>query len=65
MNNFWNNVYKFPRFFISVVLGFFLTALRPILKASKKRKNIIQITIIANIIIYITYMILKNMLDIN
>nr|YP_010865200.1 hypothetical protein QQR83_pgp174 [Campylaephora boydenii]WGT74204.1 hypothetical protein [Campylaephora boydenii] len=65
MNNFWKNIYKFPTFFISVVIGFFLISVRPILQAFKKRKNIIPIIIIFNAIIYITYIILKQMLDLN
>nr|YP_009297094.1 hypothetical protein Ceram_161 [Ceramium japonicum]AOM66437.1 hypothetical protein Ceram_161 [Ceramium japonicum] len=65
MNNFWNNIYKFPTFFISVVAGFFLVSIRPILQAFKNKKYIIPIIIIFNTIIYITYIILKKMLDIN
>jgi uncharacterized protein YebE (UPF0316 family) len=65
MNNFWNNIYRFPTFFISVVVGFFLVSIRPILQSLKNKKYIAQIIIIFNVIIYITYIILKKMLDIN
>jgi len=63
MNNFKNNIDKFPRFLISVFLGFFLTTLKPIFKSFKKKYLIVNI-LIACIIIYTIYIILKNMLGI-
>nr|QCI06808.1 hypothetical protein [Gayliella sp.] len=65
MNNFWNNVYRFPRFFVSVIIGFFLVAFRPIYKKLKQQKNIIPFISLFAGIIYTTYSILKSMLDIN
>jgi len=65
MNNFWNNVYRFPRFFVSVIIGFFLVTFRPIYKKLKQQKNIIPFISLFAGIIYTTYSILKSMLDIN
>lgn len=64
MNNFWNNIYKFPRFLISVFIGFFLITLKPIFKLLKEEKNQISALIIINITIYSLYIIIKKMLDI-
>nr|QCI04130.1 hypothetical protein [Antithamnionella ternifolia] len=63
MNNFKNNIYKFPRFLISVFLGFFLTTLKPIFKSSKKKYIIIKISIIC-LTVYTIYIVLKNMLGV-
>ena len=63
MDNFKNNIYKFPRFLISVFLGFFLTTLRPIFKSLKKKYIIINILIIFTAT-YTIYIVIKNMLDI-
>nr|YP_009296319.1 hypothetical protein Sebd_167 [Sebdenia flabellata]AOM65254.1 hypothetical protein Sebd_167 [Sebdenia flabellata] len=39
MNNFWNNLNKYPRFLLSVLVGFFLTTLHPIFKLFTNKKN--------------------------
>lgn len=65
MNNFWNNVYRFPRFFISVIIGFFLVTFRPIYHKLKKQKNIIPLISLLTGVMYTIYSILKSMLDIN
>nr|QVY58046.1 hypothetical protein [Betaphycus gelatinus] len=65
MNNFWNNINKFPRFLIVVFTGFFLTTLKPIFKLlTDKKKKIIGITIIT-LFVSIIYYILSVMLAIN
>ena len=65
MNNFWNNVYRFPRFFVSVIIGFFLVTFRPIYQKLKKQKNIIPLISLFAGVLYTIYSILKSMLDIN
>nr|YP_009396069.1 hypothetical protein [Dasya naccarioides]ARW65255.1 hypothetical protein [Dasya naccarioides] len=63
MYNFWNNVYKFPRFLIAVMIGFFLTTFRPVFKSLKNKKvSIIKMLIIIFICISI-YLILKEMTE--
>nr|YP_009396482.1 hypothetical protein [Polysiphonia scopulorum]ARW65668.1 hypothetical protein [Polysiphonia scopulorum] len=61
MTDFWVNLYKFPRFLISVLIGFFLTTLKPIFKLLKKKESSILITSITLIITAICYKILRKM----
>nr|QCI05552.1 hypothetical protein [Crouania attenuata] len=64
MNDQWKNIGKFPKFFISVMLGFFLTTLKPIFRLlENKRLKIITIMLTVTFIsaLYIT---IKLMLDI-
>nr|YP_009397311.1 hypothetical protein [Thuretia quercifolia]ARW66497.1 hypothetical protein [Thuretia quercifolia] len=61
MYNFWNNIYKFPRFLIAVLIGFFLTTFQPVFKLLKSKKLVIIFTSIIVCIIMIIYLILKKM----
>ena len=61
MSEFWQNLYKFPRFLISVLIGFFLTTLEPIFKQLKNKKRKITIIVITAIFIGIVYTIIKKM----
>lgn len=38
MNSFWENILRYPRFFISSVTGLFIIILNPIIKFFKKGK---------------------------
>nr|QCI05723.1 hypothetical protein [Cryptopleura ramosa] len=54
--NFWENLYKFPRFLITVLIGFFLTTFEPIFKllTNEKRKIIlINLIIITTSVLYV------------
>lgn len=62
MDTFWNNINKFPKFIISVFIGFFLTTAYPIFKLLKNKKTNYGIAIILIAICYILYLILKLML---
>nr|QCI08965.1 hypothetical protein [Wrangelia sp.] len=60
---FWNNINKFPRFFIATILGFFLITFRPIFRLLRNdKKRIIIITTIATTI-SILYKIITLMLN--
>nr|YP_009392345.1 hypothetical protein [Osmundaria fimbriata]ARW60907.1 hypothetical protein [Osmundaria fimbriata] len=61
MSNFWSNLNKFPRFLISVFIGFFLTTLKPIFKLLNNKENKIIFTIITIILIRTTYIIVLKM----
>nr|YP_009398329.1 hypothetical protein [Thaumatella adunca]ARW67515.1 hypothetical protein [Thaumatella adunca] len=61
MSNFWVNLYKFPRFLISVLIGFFLTTFQPVFKLLKNKKRKILFIILIAIIIRICYTIIKIM----
>nr|YP_009243985.1 hypothetical protein Sdur_195 [Sporolithon durum]AMK96227.1 hypothetical protein Sdur_195 [Sporolithon durum] len=62
---FWNNITKLPRFFISVLIGFFLTTLNPFFGLLRNNKNNIIIPILMISFIIILVYILKLMLGIN
>ena len=61
MSGFWQNLYKFPRFLISVLVGFFLTTFGTLFKQLKTAKSKISIITIITIIIGIMYTIIKKM----
>ena len=61
MLSFWENLYKFPRFLITVFIGFFLTTFRPIFKQFKSQKSKISIIILTTLIIGIVYTIIRKM----
>ena len=57
MDDFWNNVFRYPRFFISSLIGLILVILSPlknILKTSKSRFFIILMCFGFIIFLYIT-----------
>nr|YP_009332637.1 conserved hypothetical plastid protein Ycf33 [Membranoptera weeksiae]YP_009332857.1 conserved hypothetical plastid protein Ycf33 [Membranoptera tenuis]AHZ94651.1 conserved hypothetical plastid protein Ycf33 [Membranoptera weeksiae]AKL79113.1 conserved hypothetical plastid protein Ycf33 [Membranoptera tenuis] len=60
---FWNNLYKFPRFLVAVLVGFFLTTFQPIFKLLKNKKQKVIFTVITITIIRIIYLILKIMTE--
>jgi hypothetical protein len=37
--NFWDNLLRFPRFFISSMIGLFLVLITPIIRLSKEMPN--------------------------
>ena len=61
MNNFWNNILRYPRFFISSVSGLILVILTPFKNLFKIPK--LRIFLILFIIIFLVslYFILKTM----
>ena len=62
MNNFWENIFRYPRFFISSFTGLIFVLLTPLnsfLKTSKLR-FILTLFIMGSILIL--YFIVKNML---
>lgn len=62
MDTFWNNISKFPKFIISVFIGFFLTTVYPIFKLLKNKKTNCGIIIFLFLISSMLYLILKLML---
>ncbi|WP_366943212.1 DUF751 domain-containing protein [uncultured Thermosynechococcus sp.] len=62
MDTFWNNISKFPKFIISVFIGFFLTTVYPIFKLLKNKKTNYGIIIFLFLISSMLYLILKLML---
>nr|WOA02417.1 hypothetical protein [Gloiopeltis furcata] len=64
MHTFWNNINKYPRFFISIIIGFFLTTFRPIFELLGSEKNKILIGTIIIGLMFIILQILESMLGV-
>jgi hypothetical protein len=62
MNDFWNNIFRYPRFFISSVSGLIFVLLTPFRNLFKIRK--LRILVISFIVIFFLslYKVLNNML---
>lgn len=65
MKAFWNNINKFPRFLIGVLIGFFLTTFYPVFKSLNNKKQLVLVSVLILTILYCTYIVLRLMLDIN
>jgi len=63
MNDFWNNVSRYPRFFISSLVGLMLIILTPFRNLFKIQKFRIILGIFLILFIVLLYTILKNMTD--
>ena len=61
MSDFWNNISRYPRFFISSLVGLILVILSPFKNLFKVPK--FRILIISSIVLFIIliYIIIKNM----
>nr|YP_007878191.1 conserved hypothetical plastid protein [Calliarthron tuberculosum]AGA63802.1 conserved hypothetical plastid protein [Calliarthron tuberculosum] len=62
---FWNNISKFPRFFISVLMGFFLTIFNPFFELLRNPKQGFLFIIIISMTSITIWQILKLMLALN
>ena len=61
MNNFWNNVLRYPRFFISSVAGLIIIILTPFKNLFKIRKLRFFLVIFFLLFIGILYGVIVNM----
>nr|WPV72463.1 hypothetical chloroplast RF33 [Navicula sp.]WPV72620.1 hypothetical chloroplast RF33 [Navicula sp.] len=61
MNDFWNNISRYPRFFISSVAGLILVILAPFKNLFKIKKLRIFVIIGLSLFIGILYFIILNM----
>jgi hypothetical protein len=61
MSDFWNNVSRYPRFFISSVTGLILVMLAPFRNLLKIKKFQFILPIIFLLFLVLTYMILASM----
>ena len=62
MNDFWNNISRYPRFFISSLIGLILVILAPFKNLFKIPKLRIILLIAFLIFVIILSIIIKNML---
>ena len=61
MNEFWNNISRYPRFFISSLVGLILVILAPFRNLLKVKKFRFILPIIVIFLGFILYTILTNM----
>ena len=61
MNDFWNNISRYPRFLISSLIGLILVILAPFRNLFKIQKFRIILPILFVLFISILYFILRNM----
>jgi hypothetical protein len=61
MNNFWNNISRYPRFFISSLAGLILVILTPFKNLFKIKKFRIALIIFFILFIVLLYLVIKNM----
>jgi len=62
MNNFWNNIFRYPRFFISSVVGLILVILAPFKNLLKIPKLRIFLIIFLLLFLAVLSNVIKNML---
>nr|YP_010472385.1 hypothetical protein N4L43_pgp124 [Pleurosigma intermedium]UVG41996.1 hypothetical protein [Pleurosigma intermedium] len=61
MNNFWNNISRYPRFFISSLVGSILVILTPFKNLFKIKKFRIVLIIFFIFFFILLYIVIKNM----
>lgn len=61
MNNFWNNISRYPRFFISSVAGLILIIIAPFKNLFKIKEFRISLILIFLLFIVCLYIIIRNM----
>jgi len=62
MNNFWTNIFRYPRFFISSVLGLLFVILTPVKNLFKIKKLRIVLPLFCLLFVIGLYSILANMM---
>nr|YP_010283055.1 hypothetical protein MKU15_pgp136 [Nitzschia traheaformis]ULD15819.1 hypothetical protein [Nitzschia traheaformis] len=61
MNDFWNNISRYPRFFISSLVGLILVILTPFKNLFKVPKFRILLILLSLTIVSLLYLIIRNM----
>lgn len=61
MNEFWNNLSRYPRFFISSLIGLILIILNPFRNLFKIAKFRVILIIVFLVLLTVLFFILKNM----
>ena len=62
MNDFWTNILRYPRFFISSLIGLILVILTPFKNLFKNRQSRIFVIIFLVVFLITLYFILKAMI---
>ena len=61
MNDFWTNILRYPRFFVSSLLGLVLVILTPFRNLFKNPQSRIFVIILTLLFGFILFLILRNM----
>jgi uncharacterized membrane protein len=61
MNNFWENILRYPRFFISSLAGLILVLLSPLKNLLKTTKSRVILVVFIFTVFISVYLILKSM----
>jgi hypothetical protein len=61
MNDFWNNISRYPRFFISSLVGLILIIITPFRNLFKKKKFRYILPLFLILLVFIFYKILTSM----
>jgi uncharacterized membrane protein len=61
MNEFWNNISRYPRFFISSFLGLILVILAPLKNVLKFQQSKIFLPVSILLLVFLFYITLKDM----
>nr|QXM17443.1 hypothetical protein Ycf33 [Chaetoceros socialis] len=61
MNDFWTNILRYPRFFISSLVGLILVILTPVRNLFKNPKSRVVVILFSLIFLISLYLILINM----
>ena len=61
MNDFWNNISRYPRFFISSLAGLILVILTPFKNVLKIPKLRILVSLIILLFVFVLFIIIRNM----
>ena len=61
MDDFWNNILRYPRFFITSLIGLIFVILNPFKQFLKIKKLRILFLLIIGLLVFILYNILKSM----
>jgi len=61
MNDFWKNISRYPRFFISSLIGLILVVLAPLKNLVKFKQSQFFLPIFSILVVFLFYSILKEM----
>lgn len=61
MSDFWNNISRYPRFFVSSLLGLILVILAPFVNLLKVKKFRVVLPVFIFLFISLLYFIIANM----
>jgi hypothetical protein len=64
MLNFWENIFRYPRFFISSMMGLVSIIIGPFIYLFKKSPNKVSITLLGILIIVLLITILNTMIEV-